>query len=284
MARHASNLWHTSVLRDVDDYALWKGPLLQQPLLWVLTSAPEELGGLQPEGTKPLADAVDEGMGVPRSLLVVLGLEGLLLLLGAVQALLPLLLAPNYDVVEVALLQVLDDRVRREHRLEDLPEVVDEELLLLVVSALDRSPIRGDLLRLDGQLHELPVVLDGYAVGLVLRGVHEAMVLEGVPFLCAALAALGTVLPLPPAVDGLVVVLSLHQDLRWPCRRCGLLLHHAPLDHLPLRAHLRSWLLARLVLWLLVRLSIRLGSLILLVLLFLLVGFLLLVLLSLVLR
>mmetsp|Transcript_121369 Transcript_121369/g.354772 ORF Transcript_121369/g.354772 Transcript_121369/m.354772 type:complete len:226 (+) Transcript_121369:1321-1998(+) len=213
MARHVLDLRHAGVLRDVDRHLLRVGPRLQEALLGVLASAPEELRRLQPERTKPFSNPVDEGMGVPCSFLIILLLESLLLLLRPVQPLLPLLLAPDADVVEVALAEVLDGRVRGQDALEDLPEVLNEDLLRLVVAAPDRRPVRGNLLCLGRELDGLALVLDGDTMGFVLGTVHQAVVLEGVPLLGASFAAKSSILPLPPPVHGLVVCLCFHEHL-----------------------------------------------------------------------
>mmetsp|Transcript_98783 Transcript_98783/g.274924 ORF Transcript_98783/g.274924 Transcript_98783/m.274924 type:complete len:373 (-) Transcript_98783:506-1624(-) len=213
MARHANDSGHACVLRNVDDHALWKGPLLQQPLLWMLSASTEKLWRFQLESAQLFTDTVDERIREPRGLSIVLLLECLLLFLGTVEPFLTLLLAMNRNVVKVALADVLDDGVLWKDGLECLPEILQENVLRLVVAALHRSEISCDFLGLWIQLHWLPIVLDGYAVRLVLRRVHEAVVLKSVPLLGASLPTQSTILPIPPAVDRLVVILSLDESL-----------------------------------------------------------------------
>mmetsp|Transcript_89194 Transcript_89194/g.273178 ORF Transcript_89194/g.273178 Transcript_89194/m.273178 type:complete len:279 (-) Transcript_89194:146-982(-) len=103
---------------------------------------------------------------------------------------------------------------------EGLPEIVDEDFLVLVGRAHAGAPVRRDLLGLDLELHLLPVVLDGDAMRLVVRRKHEAVVLEAVPLLGAPCSAGGAVLSLPPSVDRLVILLRFAEHLHR--RRSGL--------------------------------------------------------------
>mmetsp|Transcript_28891 Transcript_28891/g.65326 ORF Transcript_28891/g.65326 Transcript_28891/m.65326 type:complete len:341 (-) Transcript_28891:726-1748(-) len=213
VARHVQDGGDVGVLGYVDHNALRESPRLQQPLLWVLTTSTEELRRLQPEGAQLLPHTVDNRMGEEGRLRIVLSLQDLFLLLGPVEPLLALLFSPPCDIIEVALREFLDGSVFGQHILEDLPEVGEEQLLLLVLRASNGREVRRYLLSLDVQLDPLTFVKDPDPVRLVLWCVHEAVVLERVPLLRSPLPAQGTVLPLPPPVDGLVVVLRLHEHL-----------------------------------------------------------------------
>mmetsp|Transcript_44536 Transcript_44536/g.93173 ORF Transcript_44536/g.93173 Transcript_44536/m.93173 type:complete len:672 (+) Transcript_44536:195-2210(+) len=183
--------------RAVDRDRLRLDHALHLAHLGVLAAAAEEAGGLDAEVSVLLEVGVEDHVDVG-------GLERLarlldlgLLLLGQRLLLLPLLVNVRCDRLEVALLEVLDHVVLSEGGLEGGPKVFDEHLLCGVVG-LDHRGVHGrDRLLLARQVHRPPVVPHLDAVGLVLRGEDDAVVLEEAPLLAVG----QRLLLLPPLVD-----------------------------------------------------------------------------------
>mmetsp|Transcript_14602 Transcript_14602/g.38602 ORF Transcript_14602/g.38602 Transcript_14602/m.38602 type:complete len:209 (-) Transcript_14602:340-966(-) len=185
----------------------------------MLPAPPEKLRRLHGYSAKLLPDVVHQGVREPLLLLVVFLGDLLFFLLAHFSLFPPLLLQVGNNVAEVTLLQLLDRRVVPQRRLPHAPEIINEQVLLFIISSFDPTPIGGDLLCLTSKLDLLTVILDRNPVRLIVRCEHQAVVLEGVPLLGAALATGRAIRQLPPSVHWLVVFLSLGDDLCWS--RCG---------------------------------------------------------------
>mmetsp|Transcript_7769 Transcript_7769/g.9663 ORF Transcript_7769/g.9663 Transcript_7769/m.9663 type:complete len:211 (-) Transcript_7769:131-763(-) len=209
MPRHSADFRNTSGLTNVEGHTLGKGPFLQQSLFGMFATSPEQLRRLQPEVPQLLSHAVHDGMAVPLRLFGILGFFGFLLVLAPIQALLALLLAIGLQLGEVALLEVFDDRVFGQIFLEGLPEVVDENVLDLVGSSLYRGPVVRNLFCFRWQHDVFSIICQWHIDGLIVRRKQKPMMFESVPLLRTAFATFSTVLTLPPAVDGFVVVFCL---------------------------------------------------------------------------
>mmetsp|Transcript_1353 Transcript_1353/g.2691 ORF Transcript_1353/g.2691 Transcript_1353/m.2691 type:complete len:308 (-) Transcript_1353:335-1258(-) len=143
------------------------------------------------------------------------------------------------NLLKVGLVKVLDVAELFGQRFQELrPEILDEDVFLLVVCAPHGRPVEGELLGLHGQFHLLAFVLHRNAVWFVVRCKLEPMMLKSVPLLCPALSTGSTVVSLPPSVHRLIIVLSLHQDF---CRSwCRLLLGSCCFSSKPTRLQATS--------------------------------------------
>mmetsp|Transcript_87376 Transcript_87376/g.160147 ORF Transcript_87376/g.160147 Transcript_87376/m.160147 type:complete len:203 (-) Transcript_87376:1524-2132(-) len=143
------------------------------------------------------------------------------------------------NLLKVGLVKVLDVAELFGQRFQELrPEILDEDVFLLVVCAPHGRPVEGELLGLHGQFHLLAFVLHRNAVWFVVRCKLEPMMLKSVPLLCPTLSTGSTVVSLPPSVHRLIIVLSLHQDF---CRSwCRLLLGSCCFSSKPTRLQATS--------------------------------------------
>mmetsp|Transcript_17226 Transcript_17226/g.29324 ORF Transcript_17226/g.29324 Transcript_17226/m.29324 type:complete len:240 (+) Transcript_17226:1492-2211(+) len=179
----------------------------------MLSTSPEQLRRFQPEVAQLFAHAIDDGVTVPFRFFRSLCFLCFLLFLAAIQALLALCFTMVAQLCKVTLLEVFDRGVLGQVFLKSLPEILDENVLDFIGSAFHGCPVVRNLFSFRRQMDILSIIDQRHVDRLVVWRKQKPVMFKSVPLLRTTLATFSTILAFPPAVDRLVVIFCLQQDL-----------------------------------------------------------------------